>query len=139
MFEGVLNAPLKLYLSCLVIKKNVKIKHINTNLFKDLSGNTLAWNIFLILTPYNSRKESSRQELFCKKAVIRNFTKFTGKHLCQSLFFNKVAGLRPTTSLKKRPLHSCFPVNFVKFLRTPFLQNICGRLLLSQKLTLKIH
>ena len=28
------------------------------------------------------------------KDVIRNFTKFTGKHLCQSLFFNKVAGLR---------------------------------------------
>ena len=30
-----------------------------------------------------------------KKGVLRNFTKFTGKHLCQSLFFNKVAGLRP--------------------------------------------
>ena len=29
----------------------------------------------------------------------RNFTKFTGKHLCQSLFFNKVAGLRPEITL----------------------------------------
>ena len=29
------------------------------------------------------------------KGVLRNFTKFTGKHLRQSLFFNKVAGLRP--------------------------------------------
>ena len=28
------------------------------------------------------------------KGVLRNFTKFTGKHLCQSLFFNKVAGMR---------------------------------------------
>ena len=28
-----------------------------------------------------------------KKGVRRNFTKFTGKHLCQRLFFNKVAGL----------------------------------------------
>ena len=36
---------------------------------------------------------SSRPEVFCK-GVLRNFTKFTGKHLCQSLFFNKVAGLR---------------------------------------------
>ena len=27
-------------------------------------------------------------EVFCKKGVLRNFTKFTGKHLCQSLFFN---------------------------------------------------
>ena len=38
---------------------------------------------------------SSRPEVFCKKGVLRNFTKFTGKHLCQSVFFNKVAGLRP--------------------------------------------
>ena len=28
-----------------------------------------------------------------KESVLKNFTKFTGKHLCQSLFFNKVAGL----------------------------------------------
>ena len=33
-------------------------------------------------------------DVFCKKGVLRNFTKFTGKHLCQSLFFNSVAGLR---------------------------------------------
>ena len=30
---------------------------------------------------------SSRLEVFCKKGVYRNFTKLTGKHLCQSLFF----------------------------------------------------
>ena len=33
--------------------------------------------------------------------------------------------------LKKRLWHRCFPVNFVKFLRTPFLQNTSGRLLLQ--------
>ena len=27
---------------------------------------------------------------------------------------------RPATLFKKRPWHRCFPVNFVKFLRTPF-------------------
>ena len=37
---------------------------------------------------------SSRPEVFCKKSVFRNFTKFTGKHLYQSLFFNKVASPR---------------------------------------------
>ena len=26
-----------------------------------------------------------------EKGVLRNFAKFTGKHLCQSLFFNTVA------------------------------------------------
>ena len=40
---------------------------------------------------------SSRPEVFCKKGVLRNFAKFTGKHLCQRLFFNKAAGLRPET------------------------------------------
>ena len=28
-------------------------------------------------------------ELPYEKGVLRNFTKFTGKHLCQNLFFNK--------------------------------------------------
>ena len=62
---------------------------------------------------------SSLPEVFCKKGVLSNFTKFTGKHLRQSLFFNKVAGLRPATLLKKRLWHRCLPVNFAKFLRTP--------------------
>ena len=31
------------------------------------------------------------------------------------------SGLRPATLLKKRLWHRCFPVNFAKFLRTPFL------------------
>ena len=53
----------------------------------------------------------------------------TGKHLCQSLFFNKVAGLRRATLLKKRLWHRCFPVNSVKFLRTLLLQNTSERLL----------
>ena len=30
---------------------------------------------------------SSRPEVLCKKSVLRNFTKFSGKHLCQRLFF----------------------------------------------------
>ena len=38
-------------------------------------------------------------EVFSEKGVLRNFTKFTGKHLCQSLFFNEVAGLRPAKKL----------------------------------------
>ena len=63
---------------------------------------------------------SSCPEVFCKKGVLKNFAKFTGKHLCQSLFFNKVAGLRPVTLLKKRLWHRCFAMNFAKFLRTPF-------------------
>ena len=33
--------------------------------------------------------------------------------------------------LKKRLWHKCFPLSFVKFLRTPFLENTSGRLLLE--------
>ena len=32
---------------------------------------------------------SNRPELLYKKGVLRNFAKFTGKHLYQSLFFKK--------------------------------------------------
>ena len=66
-----------------------------------------------------SQSRSSQPEAFCKKGVLRNFAKFIGKHLCQSLFFNKVAGLRRT------------PVNFAKFLRIPFSTEHLWWLLLS--------
>ena len=57
---------------------------------------------------------SSRPELFCKKGVLRNFPKFTGKHLCQRLFFNKVAGLRPNACnvIKKESLVLVFSCEF---------------------------
>ena len=71
---------------------------------------------------------SSRPGVFCKKGVLRNFAKFTREQLCQSLFFNKVAGLRPL--LKKRLWHRCFPVNFANFLRIPFLTQLLWGLLL---------
>ena len=67
-----------------------------------------------------SLKESSRPEAFCKKSFLRNFTKFTGKHLCQSLFFNKVAGLRLANLLTKRAWYRCFAEDFAIFLRTTF-------------------
>ena len=38
---------------------------------------------------------STHQGYFLKKGVLGNFKKFTGKYMCQSLFFNKVGGLRP--------------------------------------------
>ena len=37
---------------------------------------------------------SSHQRCSIIKDVLINFAKFTGKHLCQSLFLNKVASLR---------------------------------------------
>ena len=97
-------------------------------LFKNLLKNTIfitVWRNASCLTARTSHLRCS-----AKKDVLRNFAKFTGKDLCQSFFFNKVAGLRPATLLKKRPWHRCFPVNFAKFLRSPFLQNAFEQLLL---------
>ena len=60
-------------------------------------------------------------EMFCEKGVLRNFTKFTRKHLCQSLFFNKVAGPRPATLLKKRLWHRClFSCEFCEISKNNF-------------------
>ena len=58
------------------------------------------------------------------------FAKFTVKHLRQSIFLNKVADLWLATLLKKRLWFRCFPVNFEKFPKTPFLQNTSGGRLL---------
>ena len=62
--------------------------------------------------------------------TLKNSTKFTGRHLCQSLFLNNVAGIRPATLLKKRPCRWCFPMNFVKFFRIiAFLEHLWQLLL----------
>ena len=50
---------------------------------------------------YLLRIRGSHWRCSVRKGVLRNFTKFTGKHLRQSLFFNKVAG-------HKTPLDDCF-------------------------------
>ena len=50
---------------------------------------------------------SSHRRCSVKKGVLRNFAKFTGKLLCQSLFLNKVAGLWPATE-HRTPPDDCF-------------------------------
>ena len=44
---------------------------------------------------------SSHHRPSVRKCVLRNYAKFTGKRLCQVLFFNNVAGPEPATLLKK--------------------------------------
>ena len=105
------------------------ITYNNSSFFKSLATR------FEHITSVYYQARSSRPEVFCKKDILRNFTKFTGKRLRQSLFFNKVAGLRPATLLKKSLWHRCFPVNFAKFLRTPFLTERRRQLLLSSHFT----
>ena len=84
---------------------------------------------------------SSRQELFCKKGVLRNFAKFTGKHLCQNLFFSKVAD-QACNFIKKEILAQVFSFEFCKIskntysYRTPLLvASECSRSLEFEKET----
>ena len=65
----------------------------------------------LIFFTKSGFSRSSRPDVFCKKGVLRNFAKFTGKHLCQSLYFNKVAGLG---------LAQVFSCEFCEFSRNNF-------------------
>ena len=74
--------------------------------------------IFAITIQMTTR--SSQQRCSVRKGILRNFEKFTGKHLCQVLFYNKVAGSEHATLLKKRLWHRCFPINFAKFPKTSF-------------------
>ena len=72
------------------------------------------------MSPFIALFRSSHPEMFCKKGVLRNFAKFTGNVLCQSLIFNKVVSFRAATLLKEGLWHRCFLENFVTFLKTPF-------------------
>ena len=76
---------------------------------------------------------SSHQRCSIEVGVLKNFTKFTGKHLRQSLFLNKFAGLRPTTLLKKRPLAQVFSCEFCETCRTPPDDCFCSFLILFYK------
>ena len=46
------------------------------------------WLYIVFLGICVSQRRSSLPKVFCKKDVLRNLAKFTGKHLCQGLFFS---------------------------------------------------
>ena len=63
----------------------------------------------------NCKHQKQPPEVFFQKGVLKNFPIFTGKHLCHSLFYNKVVGLKPETLLKRILWHRCFSVNLRNF------------------------
>ena len=96
----------------------------------------LKWNNQEIFNKEHTRKvenckanhildRTSHRRCSVREDVLRNFAKFTGKHLCQGLF---VSGPKACNFIKKRLWHRYVRVNFAKFLRTSFSQNTSGRL-----------
>ena len=63
---------------------------------------------------FNNR--NSHQRCSLRKGILRNFAKFRGKHLYQSLFFNKVAG----TFLKKETQAQVFSCEFCEISQNTF-------------------
>ena len=80
--------------------------------------------IKLLTSPFLVIFKSRHRRCSVRKGVLKNFAKFTGKHLCQSLFFNKVAGLRLAILLKKRLWHRCLPLNFCKVSKNTFIEHL---------------
>ena len=70
--------------------------------------------------PLLRRFRSSHRRCSVKKGALGNFAKLTGKDLCQSLFFNKVAGLWPVTLLKKETLAQAFLYEFCEISKNTF-------------------
>ena len=65
------------------------------------------------------KTRSSHSEVFCKNDVLRNFPKFIGKHLCQSLIFNKVAD-QACNFIKNETLAQVFSCEFCKISKSTF-------------------
>ena len=146
MLWVIIKATLECKMECFILRfsaswNNVFEQPFTIKLQLKVSSN-FVYILFLTFTSDFWRNSSSKSALrswfrklnqgcSIKKGVLRNFAKFTGKRLCQSLFFNKVAGQRPAILLKKRLWHRCFTVNFAKCLRTPFLTEHLWWLLLQ--------
>ena len=80
---------------------------------------------------FTMKNKKQPAEVFYKKAVLKNFSVFTGKYLCLILFLIKFRVFRSATFLKKRFHPRCFSLNVAKFFRKLCLKKICERLLLN--------
>ena len=73
-----------------ITKKNSFSRYLENDKFQNVFVTTFVWYCL-----------SSRPELFCKKGVLRNFPKLTGKHLRRSVFLKKFLSQRPAALFKR--------------------------------------
>ena len=96
---------------------------LNQHIVFDTKTKPIDWFLY----DRNHRHERVEQPLLLgekqpKKRCSQNFLKIHRKTTAPKSFLIKLQAkrLRPATLLKKRLWDRCFPVNFAKFLRTPF-------------------
>ena len=82
-------------------------------------------NGFLV-NKHGEIRRSSHPDVFCIKKCSLRFRKIHRKHLCKSLFFNKVAGLSVYLYQKRDSDTGIFPRIFRNVLRALFFQNTYG-------------
>ena len=104
----------------------------SSSLWKSIFGNYLAiefhgfwtnWNIEIPEVRFTLIYGSSRSQMLIKIGVIKNFAKFTGKHLCWDTFLIKLQALRPENLLKRDSNTGVFLRNLQNFYEHLFLQN----------------
>ena len=87
---------LKCTLLAVTRKGNTKIDNIHENFAKcRKSWPKFMVEVFIKISIFDfiiktSLFRSSRSEVFCKKDVLKDFAKFTGKHLCESFFLKSL-------------------------------------------------
>ena len=86
---------------------------VNFAKFRDSSRQQLTWCFTWLIDPITEICHSWVEEA-ATGSVLKKFTKFIGKHLCLSLFFNKVQASDLQLYLKRDSIKDVF-------LRTPFL------------------
>ena len=64
------------------------------------------------------KNRSSRLQMFHKIDVLKDFAKFTGKHLCRSLFLNELGS--PCNFIKKEIPTQVFSCEFCKIFKNTF-------------------
>ena len=104
--------------------------HLLHNIFTNLSPLWILLYKYLssweILRNYSTNFRSSHQRRSIKKAILKHFVTFTGKHLCRRLFFNKVADHQTCNFIKMRLQHRYYLASIRKFVRRTILKNIAN-------------
>ena len=88
-------------------------------MYKWLAGTLFSGHYFLHKLVYLHKH--AQTGLFTQAVAQRCSVNKMFLEVSQNWQENTCARVRPAILLKKRPWQRCFPVNFAKFLRTPFL------------------
>ena len=109
------------------LRQMTKFKDVEVHFFQPTSQFFLRsrfriWVRVRFLDDTVNEYRSRQQRCSVKKGVRRNFAKFMGKHLCQSLFYNEVAGLWPKACnfIKKEALAQVFSCEFCEISKNTF-------------------